>query len=453
MEADKIIRLRKGHNILLKGEAALKVRPAADVRTYALQPGNFPGMSPIPKVEVEEGQTVKAGDPLFFDKTQPEVLYVAPVSGEVISVTRGPKRSITEIVILADKQIQYRELEAFDFQKRSREDLVKFLLANGGWPLIRQRPFNVLAGIEEVPANIFISTFDSAPLAPDLNFVVEGRGEAFQTGINVLGKLTSGKVYLGLDATKTPSPVFAEAKNVEKRWFKGKHPIGNVGVQIHHVAPVTPQRKVWTLGVQEVITLGAMFSERRYNAERVVALTGSELQDPQYVRTHLGANLKELLSGNLKESQVRIISGDVLSGEKKSPEQYLNFYDDQVTVVEEGLYLEMFGWLLPGKPRPSISRTFSNFLFPSRRFEADTNTHGEKRAFVVTGQYEEVLPMDIYPQYLFKAILANDFEKMEGLGIYELVEEDVALCEFVCTSKQPLQSILREGLDLVMEQS
>jgi len=452
MEADKIIRLRKGHNILLKGEAEPKVEPAKEVRTYALQPGNFPGMTPIPKVEVEEGQTVKAGDPLFFDKFRPEVQYVAPVSGEVISIRRGAKRAITEIVILADKEIRYRELEAFDYQKRSREDLVAFLQANGGWPLIHQRPFNILAGADEIPANIFISTFDTAPLAPDLNLVVEGREKAFQTGLDVLGKLTPGKVYLGLNAAQTPSKIFTEAQHVEKRWFKGKHPAGNVGVQIHHIDPVSPQRKAWTLGVQEVITLGALFSERRYNAERVVALTGSELERPHYLRTLAGANLGELLSGNLREGEVRIISGDVLSGERKDPAQFLNFYDDQVTVIREGYYFELLGWLFPGKPRPSLSNTFPNFLRPNFRFRPDTNTHGEKRAFVMTGQYEEVLPMDIYPQHLFKAILAGDFEKMEGLGIYELVEEDVALCEFVCTSKQPLQEILRQGLDLMQEQ-
>lgn len=452
MEADKIIRLRKGHDILLKGEAAPKVEAATEVRTYAVQPANFPGMSPIPKLEVEEGQSVKAGDPLFFDKLRPEIQYVAPVSGEIISIHRGPKRAIVEVVILADKQVQYRELEAFDYQNRSREDLVAFLLANGGWPLIHQRPFNVLPGTDEIPANIFISTFDTAPLAPDLSLVVEGRGEAFQTGLNVLGKLTTGKVYLGLNAAQTPSKVFTDARNVEKRWFKGKHPAGNVGVQIHHVAPVSPNRKVWTLGVQEVITLGALFSERRYNAERIVALAGSELERPHYARTWIGANLGELLSGNMKGEDLRIISGDVLSGQKKDAGQFLDFYDDQVTVIKEGHYFELLGWLLPIKPRPSVSLTFPNFLRPGYRFQADTNTHGEKRAFVVTGQYEAVLPMDIYPQYLFKAILASDFEKMEGLGIYELVEEDVALCEFVCTSKQPLQEILRQGLDLMQEQ-
>ncbi len=284
--------------------------------------------------------------------------------------------------------------------------------------------------------------------------MVKGKGEAFQAGLDVLNKLTHGKVYLGLNAngTAAPSSVFTDAKGVEKRWFHGQHPAGNVGIQIHHICPIHPKDEVWTLGVQEVITLGAIFSERRYNAERIVALTGAELKAPKYVRTYVGANLAQLLDGNVANDHVRIISGDVLSGEKKAADSYLNFYDDQITVVEEGDYYDMFGWLLPGKSAPSASRSYPDFLFPGTTYKADTNTHGEKRAFVVTGQYEDVLPMDIYPQHLMKAILTNDYEKMEGLGICELVEEDVALCEFVCTSKQPLQQILRQGHEMMQEQ-
>jgi Na+-transporting NADH:ubiquinone oxidoreductase subunit A len=247
-------------------------------------------------------------------------------------------------------------------------------------------------------------------------------------------------------------PVFTEAKGVEHRWFSGKHPAGNVGVHIHHTEPILRGDKVWTLGVQDVITLGRLFTEKRFNTERVVAVAGAELKAPKYVKTYLGAKVGDLVKDNLANDHVRYISGDVLSGEKKNEEQFLNVYDDQLTVVEEGDYFEMFGWLLPIKARPSVSRTFPNFLFPNLTFKADTNTHGEKRAFVVTGQYEAYLPMDIYLQHLMKNIIINDLERIEGLGIYELVEEDVALCEFTCTSKQPLQQILREGLDMMREQ-
>lgn len=445
--------LRRGYDIRLEGEAVQKLDTAAVAR-YAIQPRNFIGLSPIPKLLVEEGDTVKAGDQLFFDKKRPEIKYVAPVSGEVVAINRGEKRSIAEVIILADKDQQYRSYEAFDLEKGSREELVAYLLESGVWPMIRQRPFDVVAYPGDTPRNIFVSTFDSAPLAPDLNFVIQGREAAFQKGLDVLNKLTDGQVHLGLNARgeEAPAAAFTQAKGVKLHWFYGQHPAGNVGVQIHHIAPVTATEKAWYLGVQEVITLGALFTEGRFNAERIVALTGDQLKEAQYVKTYQGANIGELTSGRLANDHVRLISGDVLSGQKKDSDSFLNFFDDQVTVIEEGDDYEMFGWLVPSYARPSVSRTYPNFLFPDIKYKANTNTHGEKRAFVVTGQYESVLPMDLYPQHLIKAILVNDFERMEGLGIYEMSEEDIALCEFTCTSKQPLQKILREGLDTMREQ-
>ncbi len=454
VKGGKVFFLKRGHNILLEGKPSGNNIEDAQVSTFALQPPNFIGMSPIPKVVVEKGDEVKAGDVLFFDKKRPEIKYVSPVSGEVIAVNRGAKRSIAEVVVLKDKEMKYRDVKPFDLEKGSREDLVAYLLEYGAWSMIQQRPYNIVAEPGVTPKNIFISTFDSAPLAPDNNTVVAGRGKAFQKGLDILNKLTDGKVYLGLDANSkhAPSEVFTNAKGVEKNWFNGPHPSGNVGVQIHHTASISAGDKVWTLGVQEVITIGALFTEGRYNSERIVTLAGKELDIPKYVKTYQGANVKDLTADNGSFENVRFISGDVLSGQSKSENGFLNFFDDQLTVVKEGDYYEMFGWLLPLKPRPSVSRTFPNFLFPNQKFTADTNAHGEKRAFVMTGQYESMLPMDIFPQHLMKSIIVNDFERMEGLGIYELSEEDVALCEFACTSKQPLQKILREGLDVMREQ-
>ncbi|MBR9921860.1 MAG: Na(+)-translocating NADH-quinone reductase subunit A [Bacteroidetes bacterium] len=455
VDAKETTVLKKGHDILLAGVADPEVIETANVTRYALQPKNFRGLAPIPKVVVEVGDTVKAGDQLFYDKSMPDVSFGAPVSGEVIAVNRGEKRSIAEIVILADKEIQYKDLGKVDLEKTSREDLVKHLMASGAWNLFRQRPYDVVADPAEVPDNIFVSTFDTAPLAPDSNILVAGREAAFQKGIDTLAKLTRGKVHLGLDgrADTPPSAAFTNAANAETHWFHGKHPAGNVGVQIHHIAPISPSTKVWTLSVQDVISLGMIIGEGKYDTSRVIALAGSEVSNPRYIRTYAGANIEELVKGGLKSENVRIISGDVLSGKKKTQEEFLDFYDDQITVIKEGDYYELFGWLLPLAPRPSVSGTFPNFLYPSLRFKVDTNTHGEKRAFVMTGQYEKVLPMDIYPQHLMKSIIVNDFERMEGLGLQELIEEDVALCEFVCTSKQPLQEILREGLDYMREQA
>jgi Na+-transporting NADH:ubiquinone oxidoreductase subunit A len=446
-------RLSKGFDVNLAGKAEHVVAEGT-AKTFAIQPQNFNGMSPIPKVMVEIGDEVAIGDPLFYDKKREGINYVAPVSGEVIEINRGEKRSIASIVILADKKPKYKKFDVPDIKNVSREDLIAFLKLSGGLTSFNQRPYDVVPDEDIVPANIFVSTFDTAPLAPDYSFIGEGNAEAFQEGINVCNLLTDGKVYVGVDgrAGSTVSKTFTEVSNAELHYFSGKHPAGNVGVQIHHIDPITTKNKVWTINVQELISLGRLFLTGHYDAERIVALTGSSLAHPSYVKTSIGANIGELLGDNIVGNNNRIISGDPLSGKQKSSSDYLNFRDDQITVIEEGDEYELFGWLLPVTPRPSMSGTFPNVLFRNHEFEATTNTHGERRAFVVTGQYEQVLPMDIYPQHLMKAILTGDIEKMEGLGINELTEEDVAICEFVCTSKQPLQAILREGLDMMKEQ-
>jgi len=451
---DNLTHLKQGHDILLEGEAEEIIDSEVQANTFAIQPQNFIGMSPIPKVLPEVGDSVKAGDTLFFDKKRPEIKYASPVSGEVIEVKRGAKRSIAEVIVLKDKEMQFRSFDSFDLEKGSREDLVNYLLESGVWTFIRQRPYDLVANPSDTPNNIFVSSFDTAPLAPNLSFVVKGKEAAFQKGLDVLGKLTGGKVYLGLDASgdNAPADAFVNATGVERRWYNGPHPSGNVGIQIHHSAPVDVHNKAWTVGVQEVITIGTLLNDGKYDASRMVVVAGAEVAAPKYIQTYLGANIGELIKDNIQGENYRVISGDVLSGKQKTAENFLNYFDDQITIVKEGDYYEMFGWLVPIAPRPSISNTFPNFLFKDYKFTPDTNTHGEKRAFVVTGEYEKVLPMDVYPQHLMKAIIVNDFERMEGLGIYELSEEDVALCEFVCTSKQPLQSILREGLDAMLEQ-
>ena len=450
----EIIFLKQGHDILLEGVAEQTIK-SVDVSTFAVQPPNFRGISPIPKLTVAVGDEVKAGDELFFNKNTPDIKYVAPVSGEVVAINRGAKRAISEVVILADKKIKHRALKAFDLEKENRESLVNYLMDSGFWPLIVQRPYDIVADANTVPRDIFISTFDTAPLAPDANFIISDNKEAFQKGLDVLNLLTEGSVHLGLNAKsdKAPSDIFTDAVGVEKYWFHGKHPAGNAGVQIHHIKPINANDSVWVLGIQDVVTLGNIFLHQIFNAERIVAVTGAEVENPAYVKTYIGAKIGDLVKGNLKQENTRLVSGDVLSGTSKTKEGFLNAHDDQISVLEEGDYHEMFGWLLPLKPRPSISRSFPTNLFPNIKFKADTNTHGEKRAFVVTGQYEQVLPMDIYPQHLMKSIIVNDFERMEGLGIHELSEADIALCEFACTSKQPLQKILREGLDEMREQA
>lgn len=442
-------RFKKGFDIDLTGEASRVVDTSPGVNRFSVRPPNYRGIAPIPRMEVAAGDEVKAGDILFADKKDPTIKFVAPVSGEIVEVRRGAKRAIVDVIILADKEIAYKDLSAPSLDA-SREDIMDYLAQAGALTLVNQRPFDVLPSMSIVPENIFISTFDTAPLAADQSILLEGKEQAFAKGITVLKQLTSGNVHLGLDARgDAPKNVFKNAEGAQKHWFSGPHPSGNVGVQMHHAAPISRTGKVWTLRPQDVATIGELFISGRYDVSRTVAVTG-KVEHPRYVKTYMGASVGELLKDTITEDNVRIIAGDVLTGKKTDAEGFLNVHDEQITVVTEGNTFEMFGWLLPLKPRPSISGTIPSF--GDLKFDVNTNSHGEKRAFVVTGQYESMLPMDILPQHLFKAIMAGDFERMEGLGINELSEEDVALCEFACTSKMPLQSILRDGLDMMSEQ-
>ena len=450
LEGKRVKVFTKGFDLDLIGEADKKIANA-NVNTFALQPDDYRGIAPIPKVEVEVGATVKAGDAIAFDKSNPDVKYVAPVSGEFIALNRGAKRKITELVFLADKEQQYKKFEIPNLDTASREEIKSFLFGSGAWTLLRQRPFDVVADPNTTPANICISTFDSSPLAADFNLAVAGRGDDLNAGIEVLSKLTNGQVYLGLNGSdENIASEFVNAEGCVKTYFVGQHPAGNVGIQMHHTAPIHAGESVFTIGLQDLLVLGNLFLEGVWDTTRLVAITGSEATNRTHLRTKAGANMGELLANSGVNEGARIISGNVLTGSTKTNEQFFGTWENQVTALEEGDYYEMFGWILPQKGRPSLSGTFP--AFEGVKYTVDTNTHGEKRAFVMTGQYEQVLPMDIYPQHLMKAILANDFERMEGLGIYELIEEDVAICEYVCTSKQPLQKILRDGLDYVKEQ-
>ena len=439
--------LKKGYDIRLKGAAEQKYLNVSQPNLFALKPTDFIGIAPIPKLKVKEGEEVKAGEALFFDKPSPEIIYSAPVSGEIVEVRRGAKRAITEIIILADSEVKFHEFGKMDPGAASREDIVNRLLASGAWVLMRQRPYNVVPKPTDVPRDIFVSCFDTAPLAADQNFLIQGKEQHFQAGLKVLSKLTNGSVHLGV--TSTSAEVFKRAEGAKVHGFKGPHPAGNVGVHIHHAAPISKGEIVWTIKPQDVAIIGKLFSEGIYDAERTIAIAGDELKETGYFKTRVGANIKPLVEGNLQQDNVRYISGNVLSGTRINADGFMGIFDDLLTVIEEGNKHEFLGWLFPSYPRPSLSRTFPSFLFPNREYHVNSNNHGEERAFVMSGQYERVMPMDVYPQHLIKSIMYQDFDQMEGLGIYEVVEEDLALCEFVCTSKQPVQKILREGLDLM----
>jgi len=449
MSAD--IRIRKGLNIKLKGEAEKITAIAEPAETIAIKPDDIFGL--IPKLTVKMGDEVKAGSPIFFDKLRPEIIFTSPVSGEVAEIVRGDKRKILAVKILADKQTAYVDFGKANAEQLTRQQVTEKLLASGAWTLIRQRPYDIIPSPASNPKAIFISAFDSAPLAPDYDYTVHGHGEAFQAGLNALTKLTDGKVHLNINTQNKPSEVFTGAKNVQINKFSGPHPAGNVGIQIHHISPINKGETVWYLKPQDVVIIGKLFSKGVYDTTRLVALTGSEINKPRYYNLPACSSLKNILKDNVNEGNNRYISGNVLTGKKITAEDYLGYYDCQVTVIPEGAEPEFLGWITPGLDKFSMSRTFFSWLTPDKKYRLNSCQHGEERAYVVTGEYESVLPMNIYPVQLIKAIMIEDLELMEGLGIYEVSEEDFALCEFVCTSKIEVQKTIRKGLDLMLRES
>lgn len=448
----KPIKIKRGLNVPLRGSAEKVLVRLEKAETYGVKPTDFPGL--VPKLNVAVGDKVMAGSTLFHDKYRPEVIFSSPVSGEVVDIRRGERRVILEVVVKADSgETAYEDFGTASPDKLSRDEVIAKLLKAGVWPYIKQRPFGIIANPADTPKSIFISCFDTSPLAPDLDFAVQGEEQAFQAGIDAIRKLTPGKVHLGLNADFPPAKAFANAKGVEFHYFTGPHPAGNVGVQIHHIEPINKGEVVWVVNPMDVIIIGRLFLKGVYDATKVIALVGSEVIKPRYFKLISGASVESIVKNNINtQTQVRIISGNVLTGTRVDKLGYLGFYDTMVTVIPEGNKHEFFGWIAPGIDKHSASRAFLSKLIPGKRFTIDTNMHGGHRAMVVTGQYEKVMPMDIYPMYLIKAILANDIDRMEQLGIYEVVEEDMALCEYVCPSKTEMQAILRKGIETIIKE-
>lgn len=444
------IKIKRGVDIKLQGTAEQIYANAEMPETFAIKPTDFLGAKL--KLAVKEGDEVKAGTPILFNKDREEVKFCSPVSGEIAEIVRGEKRRLLEIRILADKEVKYENLGAADPKSLDAQAVKDKLLASGCWPFITQRPYNVVANPERTPKAIFISCFNSAPISTDVDFAVHGMDKEFQAGIDAISKLTDGKIHLGLHAGSNPSSVFANCTGVERHFFKGPHPAGNVGVQIHNIDPINKGEVVWTLNPENVIIIGRLFLEGKFDASINISVAGGEVLKPRYHKTILGANIKNLVEGNVSENNNRYISGNVLTGTKIKSDGYLGFYDRQVAVLPEGDQDEFFGWIAPGFDKFSISRTMFSWMMPNKKYNLDTGMHGEERAFVVTGEYEKVFPFDIYPVQLLKSIMVGDIEAMENLGIYEVVEEDMALCEVVCTSKIPVQQVLRQGLDLMLKE-
>ena len=449
------IKIKQGLDIKLKGKAERSVEIAPS-GLFALQPTDFIGV--LPRLLVQEGDAVEVGTPLFQDKHDERFLFTSPVKGIVKEIRRGEKRLLQAVVVESSNETtEILPIETLHATSLQREAIIQKMLETGLWPMIRQRPYSVIANPDTMPKAFFVSGFDTHPLAPDLDFIVEHFPDSFQKGLEILSILSGKKVHLCVHAEKTVSEVLLKAKNVTIHTFSGPHPSGNIGTQINKIDPINKGELVWYCSVQDVVNIGHYFRTGELDFSRIYAVAGSGLKNPHYIKTKIGAQISALTSDNLKDNHCRLISGNVLTGKKVSENDFVGFYHNMVSVIPEGdNRQEMLGWIWPGFKKFSVSRTFPSAFVPKilhPDYELDTNTHGEERPYVVSGEFEKVFPFDIYPLQLIKACIVEDIDLMENLGIYEVDEEDFALCEFIDTSKTDIQQIIRKGLDLVRKEN
>ena len=445
----KDIKIKKGLNIRLTGEASKSLSNAPRSRTFVIRPSDFHLITP--KMELKEGAKLQAGDAVFHSKSNDSIKFVSPVSGTLTKIERGAKRKITELVIEGDQQDTYKQFEVANLNTMKPEDVKNHLLASGCWPFIKQRPYDVIANPDVSPKAIFVSAYTTAPLAADCDFTLIGKEAEIQAAVSALKKLTTGAVHVCVGENSTS--VFAGLDDISLHKVSGIHPAGNVGTQIGVIDPVNKGEVVWTITPQDLVIIGELLLTGKFNAERVIALAGSSVKSPKYYTTKLGAEVATFLyDSGLNDENSRIISGDVLSGTKISHKGHLGYYNNTVTAIPEGDDYEFFGWAKPVFNKESISRALTFSWMSKKEYTLDTNTNGEHRAFVLTGNYEQVFPLDIYPMQILKACMVGDLDNMEQLGMYEVAPEDFALTEFVCVSKQPHQKIIREGLDLMYKE-
>ncbi len=444
----KVIKIKKGLDIRLKGKAEKQLVELEMSASYAVKPTDFEGLTP--KLLVKAGHEVKAGTPLFFDKYRPEILFTSPVSGKVLEVNRGERRKILEIIVEPDGKQEYESFKKANPNDLQAEEIKENILKSGLWPAVMQRPYAIIANPKDTPKAIYISGFDSAPLAPDYEFILKDSFNDFQTGVDALNKLTQ-KVNLSLHKERN-TDFFKATKGVDIYEFSGPHPSGSIGVQINHIDPLNKGEIVWYVNPADVAKIGKLFNEGVYDATKIIALTGSEVKEPKYYKILNGAEIASIIDSKIKSNNVRYISGNVLTGEKIVKSSFIGYYHYQITVIPEGNEPEFMGWATPGFGKFSMTRTFFSWLNPDKELVLDTNLHGGLRPFVVTGELEKVFPMDILPMQLLKAIIVEDIDLMEQLGIYEVAEEDFALCEVVNTSKIEIQQLVRKGINLMIKE-
>lgn len=446
--------IKKGLNICIPGTAEKRVSDMHLQGCFAVKPTDYVGVAP--RLLVAEGTEVQAGTALIEDKSNAAARFVSPVSGTVKAIVRGEKRALLAVVVEADGE---QKSIRFDTDTTTADGIRKTMIESGLWTLLKQRPFGIIPQGDAQPKAVFISAFDSSPLPVDLPFMLNGREKDFQAGIDILHTL-AGTVHLSLQAGKENS-FLGSIKNAEIHYFDGPHPAGLVGTQIAAIDPINKGETVWTVNTQDVATIGRLFTTGVYNPERLVALCGPVVEKPHYHRTLAGASI-EAESGKWKAESVRFISGDVLSGTTIAADGFISAACDKVSVLPEGDYYDFLGWLRPNFKKFSFSRTFLSGFFKRKAesgkqraftFNFDTGRHGSVRPLFVTGEFEKLVPMDIYPMQLIKACIAGDIEQMENLGIYEVEPEDLALCEFADTSKTEIQAAVRAGLEKIRKES
>ncbi len=460
---NKTIKLHKGLDIPLKGVAADNIVDAKkNVGVVAVCPPDFIGF--IPRVVVNEGDAVEVGTPLFVDKRNEAQVITSPVSGKIVAVDRGERRKLLDVKIESDNNfttVDFGKTISDIFETKSdivetKSDIVEAksvvdLMNKAGLSVyVRQRPYDIVPNTNELPRDIFVSLFNSMPLAADYNVVLRGREEDFKAGIKALSKIAP--VYVGISENQIEK--FGNIEGAEVNVFVGPNPAGNVGVQINNVNPVNKGETVWTINPEIVAVLGKLISTGKLDFTRRIAVAGAEVSTPQYYDTVAGVSLKYLLEGKLNNTEhVRIINGNPLVGMKSELNGFLSAYATEVTAIPEGDDVdELLGWISPRIKEYSVSRSYLSWLFPKRKYNIDARVKGGERHMIMSGEYDKVFPMDIYAGYLVKAIIARDIDKMEELGIYEVAPEDFAVAEFVDSSKLELQKIVRDGLDYLRKE-
>jgi len=448
MSYTQTFKIVKGRDIKIQGAAQKKIVKLTPPKRLAVQPSNFQGLKL--RLSVKEGDQIKLGSTLLTDKINADIKILSPASGKVIAVNRGEKRALLSVVVEADRENEVESFKTFDdvsIANLSREEVLSHLLNGGLWPTIRQRPFSKIADPKANPKSIFIHAMNTEPLAPDLDFILEGQEENFQTGINIIKTLTQGDVNLCVKQG-SQSKALTQSQNVKIYGFTGPHPAGNVSIHIHYIDPINKGDVVWYIEAQDVLRIAALFLEGAYPTERVVAITGQRAKSCIYVKTHVGASLTSILEDSNFDS-VRLISGSILTGVNVGKDGFLGFYDSQISIIPEGGTREFLGWLMPGFNKYTFSKAYASTFFPKKEYSLDTDKNGSDRAIVLNHIYDELVPLDILIYFLIRAVVSGDIDEAEKLGILECDEEDFALCTFACPSKTDVGLTIKEGLDLI----